>query len=191
MRPAGCPDAFVVLNGPQDGTEFPIGSPSVHIGRDHGCTVNVQLDQSVQPLHAVATAVGNGYTIRASTPQPIFVDGKKVTRLRSRVLHPGQIMRVGYTDLILECSPDGMSGRSKGIALQTDFVWAIKSFFQSLAHVFQSFLRGLQNLLRWAWRHKIVTIVAVFLLARYVPAVDHVLDRLIQEVRAIISDLTG
>jgi hypothetical protein len=33
---------------------------------------------------------------------------------------------VGYTELILECAPDGLASRSKGIISQNDFLWALR-----------------------------------------------------------------
>ena len=83
MRPAGSPDVFIVLNGPQDGNEFPVGAPKIQIGQDNSCMVNLQLDQNVRPIHAIAMATGKGYSIRASTDSHVTVDGKRAGRFKS------------------------------------------------------------------------------------------------------------
>lgn len=189
MRSAGSPDVFIVLNGPQDGTEFPIGAPAIEIGQDNSCTVNLQLDQNVQPVHAIATAMGTGYTIRANTNAPVFVEGKKATRFKSRVIRPGEIMRVGYTDLLLECSPDGMSGRSEGIPLQNDFAWAAKNIFRSAIGVLEQLGRLVLLLPRYALRHWFITIIVLVVASRYVPGLDRIFGQILNQVKSFVADI--
>jgi len=189
MRSAGSPDVFIVLNGPQDGTEFPIGTTAVEIGQGNSCTINLQLDQNVQPIHAIATATGKGYSIRATTNAPVFVEGKKATRFKSRVLSSGEIMRVGYTDLMLECSPDGMSGRSQGIALQNDFGWAAKNLLKVGIGILERLGRLTLLVPKYAMRHWIITIVVLVIAARYVPGLGRIFDQIIGWVKSIIADV--
>ncbi|HIA47413.1 MAG TPA: hypothetical protein EYN96_05450 [Candidatus Hydrogenedentes bacterium] len=188
MRSAGSPDVFIVLNGPQDGTEFPVGASAIQIGQEGSCTVNLLLDQDVQPIHATATAMGKGYTIRATTNSPVIVEGKKATRFKSRVLGSGEIMRVGYTDLMLECSPDGMSSRSQGIALQNDFGWAAKNLVKIAFRILEQLGRLMLLLPKFAMRHWFITIILIVILAGYVPVIGNIFDQIVDRVKSIIAD---
>lgn len=187
MRPAGSPDVFIVLNGPQDGNEFPVGAPKIQIGQDNSCMVNLQLDQNVRPIHAIAMATGKGYSIRASTDSHVTVDGKRAGRFKSRLIRPGKIMRVGYTDLMLECSPDGMAGRSQGIVLQNDFVWALTKLLKCVVDLVEKLGRLILTLPRYAWRHKILTIVVLVVASRYVPGLDNIFGQLFGTVKGLIA----
>ena len=77
MRPAGYPDCFVVINGPEDGTEHPVVRAPFHIGRDPSCAAGVSLDTGVRPFHALVTVVADGYRVRRNDGAPVFVDGKR------------------------------------------------------------------------------------------------------------------
>ena len=182
MRAAGMPDVFIVMNGPQDGAEFPIGSPAIQIGSENSCAVNLQLDQNVQGVHAIATAMGSGYTIRATTNAPVIVEGKKATQMKSRVIRPGEMMRVGYTDLLLECSPDGMSSRSQGISVQNDFGFAANNIGKSLLGILKLLWRLVLLIPKWAMRHWILTIIILFVASKYLPGLDRIFDTVFGEI---------
>ena len=172
MRAAGSPDALIIINGPQDGTEFPIVHNEVKIGQDRECAVNIQLDRNVLAQHGVATAAGEGYRIRSTAGAPLIVNGKRVGRLKSRLLKPGEVMRVGYTDLLLECSPDGMARRSKGVKVPTDFTWAIKGTIAWTLRIFDKLGRIIAAIPRFAWHNKFITIILVIIAMKFVPGVE-------------------
>ena len=126
MRSPGQADCLVVVNGPEDGTEFPLVRTPFHIGNDSGCTVNLRLDKGVEDFHALVTAVSDGYRIRKTDERPIYVDGRPAGTFRSRIVRNGGMVQVGQTLLVLDCSPDGLARRSRGIVSETDFGWAIQ-----------------------------------------------------------------
>ena len=70
------PDAFIVVNGPQDGTEFPIMRAPFNIGQDSTCAVNVRLDGAVRGFHATASQVGEFQLVLTSTHMFSFVLGQ-------------------------------------------------------------------------------------------------------------------
>lgn len=120
------PDMLEIINGPEDGTEFPINRAPVIVGRDPGCAVNVRLDETVQPLHARLTAVGDGYRVRKVRSGYLSVNGKPAGMIRSRILREGGILQVGNTELSLCCAPDGLARRSRGLPTENDFVWFVR-----------------------------------------------------------------
>ena len=126
MRAAGQADCFVVVNGPEDGTEFPVVRAPFHLGHDSGCTVTLRLDKGIEDFHALVSVVSDGYRIRKVRDRAIFVDGRPAGALRSRIVRDGGMVQVGQTLLILDCSPDGLARRTRGIASDSDLVWAIR-----------------------------------------------------------------
>jgi len=66
----GYPDTFEVIDGPGDGTEYPITRTPVDIGSDPECAVLVQCDPRVHQFHARVTVVSEGYRIRTYTEAP-------------------------------------------------------------------------------------------------------------------------
>lgn len=126
MRAAGQADCFVVVNGPEDGTEFPIVRAPFHIGHDGTCTVTLRLDKGIEDLHALVSVVSDGYRIRKSRDKAIYVNGRPAGALRSRIVRDGGMVQLGQTLLILECSPDGLARRTHGIATDSDLVWAVR-----------------------------------------------------------------
>ncbi|MFP6581760.1 MAG: FHA domain-containing protein [Candidatus Hydrogenedentota bacterium] len=189
MREAGYPDVFIVINGPQDGTEFPIMENTVKIGQGNSCAINIALDRNVLPFHGIATAVGNGYRIRSTSGGTFLVDGKRAGRLKSRVLQSGGIMRVGYTELQLDCSLDGISRRSKGIKIPSDFVWAVKEIGKGLRVVLGTLLGFIIKVPGFALRHKILSLVALLLVIRFVPGLYRIVYPLIKGVQTSFLNL--
>lgn len=127
MKAAGQADCFVIVNGPEDGTEFPIVRTPFLIGNDSGCTVNIRLDQSVQPFHAHVSVVSDGYRIRRADHRAVLVNGRAVGTVRSRIVRNGGMIQVGQTLIVVDCSPDGLARRSHGIVSESDFGWALRS----------------------------------------------------------------
>ena len=126
MKQAGHPDYFVVINGPEDGAEFPIARTPVYIGKDPQCAVNLRLDNGIEPYHARVTVVSDGYRVRSIGGAPLFADGKRVGSLFSHVLRDGEFLQAGNTLLALECAPDGLASRSHGMASESDIGWLLR-----------------------------------------------------------------
>jgi hypothetical protein len=125
MRGPDYPDCFIVVNGPEDGTEFPIVRAPFHIGCDPSCAVNIRLDDSVGELHALVTAVSDGYRVRRNDVGAVYVDGKRAGFFRSKIARAGSKIKVGQTLLCVECSPSGLASRSHGVVTQSDAAWAL------------------------------------------------------------------
>lgn len=138
MRAGGQADCFVVVNGPEDGTEFPVVRSPFHIGHDTGCTVTLRLDKGIEDFHALVSVVSDGYRIRKARDKAIYVNGYAAGTLRSRIVRDGGMVQVGQTLLILDCSPDGLARRTHGLPTDSDLVWAIR---EAAKHAW-SFLRS-------------------------------------------------
>ncbi|MCF6286691.1 MAG: FHA domain-containing protein [Candidatus Hydrogenedentes bacterium] len=126
------PDMLEVINGPEDGTEFPISRAPVIIGMDLGCEVNVRLDEGIERFHARLTAVSDGYRVRKIRGGRLCVNGKRAGVLRSRILREGGILEVGNTEFCLKCASDGLAKRSRGLPAESDLVWTIQTFAKRL-----------------------------------------------------------
>ena len=126
MRAAGLPDTLTVINGPEDGTEFALTQREFLIGSDAACSVNLRLDTAVEAMHGRASAVADGYRVRSAGETPVYVNGKPASIVRSQIVRAGDILRVGRTELVLECSADGLASRNRGITLENDFIWALR-----------------------------------------------------------------
>jgi len=141
-RAIGQPDRFIVVNGPEDGTEFPVIRAPFHIGSEPSCRVSIRLDSAVRPLHALATVVSDGYRLRRLDRTPLFVDGKRAGMLRSRIVRSGGTVQVGQTLLVVACAPDGLARRSRGIVTESDLAWFAK-------HLIGKLVAAVRGLLRW------------------------------------------
>lgn len=148
MKAAGLPDSLTVINGPEDGTEFPITQREFLIGRDDTCAVNLRLDTAIRRIHARAFAVADGYRIRSLGREPVYVNGKRASTIRSQIARSGDILRAGHTELVLECSADGLASRSRGISLESDFVWALRRGAVQAGRLLRAALRLPGRLLR-------------------------------------------
>jgi hypothetical protein len=126
------PDMLEVINGPEDGTEFPISRAPVIVGMDLACEVNVRLDEDIEQYHARLTAVSDGYRVRKIRGGRLCVDGKRAGVLRSRILREGGILEVGNTEFCLKCAPDGLAKRSRGLPAESDLVWTTQTFAKRL-----------------------------------------------------------
>lgn len=167
-------DRFVAINGPEDGAEFPVTRSPFTIGNCHTNAVNVTLDQSVERLHCHVTVVSEGYLIRGMGKARVYVDGKRATPVRSRIVRAAGVVQVGQTLLSLETSPEGLASRSRGIGAVNDFRWALETFFSG----FLSLLTGLFHVV-YALAARLITskiAVGAALIAAYVfvPQVNYV-----------------
>ena len=119
-------DRFEIINGPEDGTECPIGRSPFDIGSDPGCAVAVRLDDGVKRFHARATTVAGGYRIRRVADAPVWVNGKKVGRVQSRIAREKDIVKVGRTEIMIRTSEGGLASRSRGMPTESDFAWTFR-----------------------------------------------------------------
>ncbi len=120
------PDCLEVINGPEDGSEFPIIRTPIDVGADPLCALNLCLDQKIADQHARITVVSEGYRVRRLDKAPVWVNGEPTGMVYSRILRPGNILKLGDTELIFRCSPDGLAMRSRGVTTEGDLVWALK-----------------------------------------------------------------
>jgi hypothetical protein len=162
-------DCFIIVNGPEDGTEFPVARTPLYIGRDPGSAVNVRLDSDVDPQHALATAVSGGYRIRATGPKPVVVNGKRIGRLRSAVARSGSTIQVGNTLLCVECSQQGLANRSQGIVTESDFVWAAQKAVKSLVGILHQVINIALIILARVLRSKLAILAILVLLFIFFP----------------------
>jgi hypothetical protein len=171
MKLAGLPDTLMIINGPQDGIEFPITARTLAVGSEVGSGIQISLDSSVALHHAAVTPVGNGYRVRGLCNRIVSVGGKKAGRIKSRILRHGDILKVGHTELVLECSVDGLASRSEGISFENDLIWAARHFGKRVSLIGYHGLRYLGRIPYFLMRHWFLTGAAVsYLLYQYVPA---------------------
>ncbi|MBX7257415.1 MAG: FHA domain-containing protein [Candidatus Hydrogenedentes bacterium] len=126
MRAAGQADCITIVNGPEDGTEFPIVRAPFYIGESTTCAVQIRLDSQACARHALVTVVSDGYRVRRMDRQPVYVNGKPAGLFRSRIVRNGGTVQIGHTLLCVECSSDGLASRSHGIVSEGDVGWAIQ-----------------------------------------------------------------
>ena len=174
-------DMLTVINGPEDGAEFSIVRAPFTIGGVDSCFINIRLDSGVFGIQAEGNAVEDGYSIRIMSNAPIYVNGKKVGRYRSKVLRAGQLLKVGATELMLECAQGGLASRSKGIKPKGDSARLAKSFLSAafkrgntlLPRVYAFIRRLLWAILK---RWQFATIAALVLGYFFVPGFRGVLE---------------
>jgi hypothetical protein len=91
---------LVVLEGPVRGRQFSLGRDRTTIGRSIGCHVTVEADD-VEYDHARVVRAGDGWQIElAGSATDLFVNEEPVRG--SRVLRPGDIIRIGPAQLRFE-----------------------------------------------------------------------------------------
>lgn len=157
------PDVLEIINGPEDGTEFPISRAPVIIGSDQGCAVNVRLDEAVQQFHARLTAVGDGYRVRKIHGGNLTVNGKSAGLIRSRILREGGVLCAGNTEIYLRCAPDGLAKRSRGLPTESDLVWLFRVLVRKLWDVIWwagQFSGGRSRFVRFLFAAFIIALVA-------------------------------
>lgn len=162
MKEAGIPDSLTVVNGPEDGTEFSLTRSPFTIGHDASCTVCLRLDNDIEKIHVRVTAAGDGYRVRCATGKPVEVNDRRAGKIRSRILRSGQFLKVGHTELVLECAPDGLAGRSRGIVHESDWAWAFRTAVSGSFALVRGLVRASAALLRWLRRRKQAVAAALF-----------------------------
>ncbi len=143
MSPRANTDRLVVIDGPEDGTQFPIVRTPLYAGSDAGCQANLRLDTAIHPYHAIVTAVSGGYRVRSAKGYPVYVNGKRAGIVRSRILRPGGELRVGHTTLTVDLAPDGLARRTRQALHDSDLGWAIRKFSTLLGKNTWSWAKGM------------------------------------------------
>lgn len=152
-------DTLTVINGPEDGTSFALAHRSFAIGASEDCAVMIRLDRLVREVHARAEVVSEGYRLRSARGATLFVNGRPVGTIRSRVARHGDIVRAGGTELVVNCTADGLAQRSRGIRRRSDLFWAGRAAIRSVAAASRSIGDVAGCVARLAWRRWIWWIV--------------------------------
>lgn len=152
------PDRFEVINGPEDGTQFPVTRTPVDLGSDGQCLVHLRFDGKVDPVHARISVVEGGYRVRRCGRGAVLVDGRRTGRVRSRIVRHGGIVTVGGTELCLQLAGHGLASRSYGLTFESDSSWVVRSVWRQL----QGALGGvLHAIFGFARRRPVLTIIVV------------------------------
>jgi hypothetical protein len=192
MKLAGLPDTLMIINGPQDGLEYPITERMLAVGSEMGAGIQVTLDSAVALRHASVAPVGNGYRVRSLCNKLVSVGGKNAGRIKSRILRHGDILKVGHTELVLECSVDGLASRSEGINFENDVLWAVRHFGKRVSIVGYHGLRHLSRIPYFMMRHWFITGAAISYLAyQYVPAARGLGYSLVNFAKTLIASVLG
>lgn len=156
--PPGYPDHFEIVNGPEDGTRFPIGRTPVDMGSDGSCGIFIALDNDVKRFHARVTVVSDGYRIRRlGGAGPVHVNGKRAGLIRSRIVRHAGVVRVGNTELCLLAAPEGLASRSYGLPTESDAAWFLRLLAAQVLDFFQWARRVLFNTAAFLLRHWMLT----------------------------------
>ncbi len=119
-------DRFEIVNGPEDGIDFPITRTPIDVGADPACGIFLSIDKAVRPVHARISVVSGGYRVRSISGAPVLVDGKRSGVVLARIVRSGGMVRIGDTTLCLLCEPDGLADRSLGVPLESNLAWLIR-----------------------------------------------------------------
>lgn len=119
-------DILELMNGPEDGTEFPLTRSPVDIGSAGECAVNIRFDPGIRPRHARLSVVSEGYRVRQVDGKKVYVNGKRAGRIRSRILRAGGVLQVSGSEFFLHCAEDGLASRSHGLSAENDFLWILR-----------------------------------------------------------------
>lgn len=138
-------DRFEIINGPEDGTEFPVTRAPFELGSDPGCTVNARMDEEIKLLHARANVVSRGYCVRSLHGAPVWVNGRRAGRIKSRVARDKDIVRIGRTEFMVHLAEGGLASRSYGLPVEGDFRYAMRMVGRALAWLLGFFGRLLSH----------------------------------------------
>jgi hypothetical protein len=181
-------DHLAVVNGPEDGKQFVLIRSPFFIGREQDCAAALLLDNAVLPKHIQALAAADGYRVRCTSASPVFVNGKKVGMIRSRILRPGDTLKVGNTLMTLHTSPTGLSKRSRGTLTESDIAYFGR---RVVGGMLSGLVSALQFGLRFALERWRVAMVLVMIgLVAYAPTrrvVFFYAERVWWQVREIVG----
>lgn len=142
-------DAFIVVNGPEDGAEFPITQAQFVLGGAADCAINVGLDESISDYHARATVVSDGYLIRATGPAPVYVNGRRAGLIVSRIVRNGGRVQMGGTMMVCRCAPEGLAHRSRGVRHANDLAWALRKVAHGAGWVLGRCYKAMRHFVRF------------------------------------------
>ena len=200
MSLASITDRFEIVSGPEDGTEFPILRVPFDIGLDPACAVNIRLDQAVEPMHAQVTVVSEGYRIRSMGGGKLWVNGKRVGTVRSRIARNGDVLKAGNTELCLVTAADGLASRSHGVATESDGAWVLRYLVKGLGYTIKQFalhVRLLWRSIRYfsgAWIVKLLIFAGVvgglgYFFPGFLPWATNVLRNLFGWIQGTIESI--
>jgi len=172
-------DLLEIVNGPEDGTQFPITRSPVDIGSSPDASVIVRFDRNVGAKHVRVSVVSDGYRVRRLESGSISVDGKRVGRVHSRIVRDGGTVKVGETEFFLRCAPAGLAGRSHGIPLESDFTWMVRLLWQWVRPAARACGRFCVRILRQLWLPVLLFTILFGLIAAYRPSLFQTAARIL------------
>lgn len=175
-------DTFIVVNGPEDGAEFTVSRSPVEVGSDARQHLVIRLDNDVALKHGLFVAEAGGYRVRSTGSGPVYVDGKRAGVVRSRHAKDGSTVQLGHTMMVLECAPDGLASRSRGVGSAGDFFWAGRLIVTEGWRGLTALWRVVWDLLRSFYSSWFVIGIIVAVLYFTVPAVKQWVDFIIRWV---------
>ena len=154
-------DRLEIINGPEDGIDFPLSRSPLDLGSASACAVQLRLDNRVRQRQVRITVVADGYRVRRMEPGTVRAAGRRVGFIRSRILRPGEILQVGNTQLSLHCEPEGLASRSIGLPFESDITWLCRYAAGRIYRI----SRAVWKYTAYAfWHHKILFSLGVLLL---------------------------
>jgi hypothetical protein len=184
---AGLYDEFEIINGPEDGSLFPLVRVPAYLGAGADCAVQIATDPAVLPRHVCITAASSGFRLRLVEGGGVMVNGRRAGRLFSRIAREGDVVRVGNTYLVLRTSPEGLARRSMGLAPDSDFLFALGK----VGRMVRLLLRGVFRSVRGVFRNVISMIITVLviavLLSFFVPGLRLWMGYYLQVLRAYVN----
>lgn len=193
------PDNLVVINGPEDGMTHSIVESRFTVGRSRDCTAVVRLDDGVAEQAAEGVRSGDEYLVRALGSSRIQINGRRVGSVRTRVLRDGDVIRVGSTELVLQCahSGEGAPGqaRAHGAGLSAQLGFRIRGAAQTLLRTLGGFSRGVGFVFKRLFRirnARMLLFVFVALAALYalVPPARPLFAPIVRLLGAVFAPIT-
>jgi hypothetical protein len=167
MNIAAQPDRLEVVNGPEDGTQFPVTRVPIDLGSDVQCAVHLRFDQHIDDVMARISVVDGGYRVRRTGQGTLLIDGKRVGRVRSQILRHGSILTAGSTEICLQLAGHGLASRSYGMNLESDASWMARMVYQQGGAFVAGLFRGT---FRFARRHPVITIIILLAVGAFLYA---------------------
>ena len=158
---AGLYDEFEIINGPEDGSSFPLVRVPAYLGASAECAVQVATDPAILPKHVCITAASSGFRLRLVEGDGVLVNGRRAGRVFSRIAREGDVIRVGNTYLVLRTSPEGLARRSLGIAPDSDFLFMLGK----LGRVVRLLLRMLFRTARGVFSNVLSMVITLLVIA--------------------------
>ena len=182
-------DTFVVVNGPEDGAEFTVSRSPVHVGSDSNSHIVLRLDNGVELEHCKLSAENGGYRVRGVGKGRSYVDGKRVGLVRSRIAKEGSTVQIGNTMMVLECAPDGLARRNRGVGPAADLIWAVRTLVTESWRAVSGLSRLIFDMLRSFYSSWIAIAIILAIVYFTVPAFKYRADNFIGWVRYTVTNV--